>query len=365
MKRLSGRPWLAGWLVASFATIAAAEQAPVGVPLFVAPLPAVVAFAAAQKIPLEKIDLAAARVNEPAPGDSVTALVTLDESGRQRQWLIQLTAVKLSPTEQRDIERAKSKLTIEMFTSIGTDVRINSAPYPIEARTIGPFSSEQPATAASSHKPPEKRARALVIGGFLGLGLDRFCTAAPVLRHTTDQVDGAAQKLDWRAALKPFPDDVVAKNRPLAAAAGITPEDERSVFAGPLALRAFFNVAQKTPGLQEILLELLDKSSLAWSMLTHNGELKPDFVPDFAKIGAPFDSKWWGPDLPPACRCPLLILLNEKPSLETELIVTTPRPPLLNCGGVLGLVVAPVGNKTKQLTIRVLAGRRGESAGAP
>lgn len=351
-------PWLAAATVAS---VIAAEQPVVTISPFVPPSPAVVAFAAAQKIPLEQIDFAADGPAEPRPGDSVTALVTLYESERYRQWLIQLTAAKLTAAEQKQIENAKSKLTIEMFTSVGTAIRINSAPYPIEARTIGPFSSDEPAAPAKPFKPAEKRARALVIGGFLGLGLDRFCTGGQRLRRAAEQSDGAAQKLDWQAGLKPFPADVIAKNQPLAAAVGFTPEDERSIFAGPLALRAFFNVAQKTPGLQDILLELLDKSSLAWSMVTHNGDLKPSFKPDYSKIGIPVDSKAWSPALPPAYRCPMLILLNEKPSLEAELVVTAPQPPLLNCAGVIGMVVMPASNRTKHLIIRVLAGRRGES----
>lgn len=315
MKPLSGRPWLAGWLAASAAAFAFAEEhPPVAVQGFVPLLPAVTAYAAAQKIPLEQIDLAADRATEPKPGDTVTALVTLYEGERHRQWLVQLTAAKLTSAEQKEIEKAKSKLTIEMFTSVGTAIRINSAPYPIEARTIGPFASDQPAAPAKPFKPAEKRARALVIGGFLGLGLDRFCTGGQRLRRAAEQSDGAAQKLDWQSGLKPFPADIIAKNQPLAAAVGFTPEDERSIFAGPLALRAFFNVSQKTPGLRDILLELLDKSSLAWSMLTHNGDLKPGFKPDYAKIGAPVDLKAWSPGLAPAYRFPLLILLNESPA---------------------------------------------------
>jgi hypothetical protein len=121
--------WLTPWLVASAAAFAVEAEPPVapGSP-YTPPLPALARFAAAEKIPLEQINLATDGTTEPRPGDSVTALVTLYEGERYRQWLIQLTTVKLTPAEQREIEKSKSKLTIEMFTSVGTELRINSAP---------------------------------------------------------------------------------------------------------------------------------------------------------------------------------------------------------------------------------------------
>lgn len=351
--------------VLSCAALHAGELPATSASAYMPPLPAVVAFAAAQKIPLDQLELSNPGTTEARRGDCVTALVTLYEGEHYRQWIIQLTTVKLTAAEQRDIEKAKSRDELTMFSSVGNTLRINSVPYALEARTIGPFYGDQSATPSKSPKPAEMHARMLVSGGLLGLGLDRFCVGVQRLRQAAQPPGDAVHQLEWKTGMKPFPADVVAKNQPLAAAAGITPEDERSIFAGPMALLTFFNVAQKTPGLREILLELLNRSSLAWSILTHGGQLKPDFKPDGAALGSPVDSAAWDPNLPPAYRCPVLISLNEKPALAMELIVTAPRPPLLNCAGILGITVEPTGDKTKHLTIRVLAARRAEASTAP
>ena len=330
---------------------------------YVAPFPGVATFAQSQKIPLTGIEFRAAD-STSRDGDRIVALVTLSEGGRQRQWLVQLTSVPFTEEEKRQIERAKAKLALDMFTSAGTEVTLHSAPSAMEARTAGPFHDVPAGAVTKPAKVSEKRARTLVVGGFLGLGLDRFSRAARKLRQAVAAAaPPPAEKLEWKVAMQPFAPEVVARNRPLAEALDFTPDDERALFAGPLAIRAFFDVAQKTPGLQEILGELLDKSSLAWSLLTHGGKLVPDFKPDFEALGTPVNSSAWGSDLPALYRCPLLISLNEKPILRAELIATAPQPPLRNCAGIVGISVESASDETKFLTIRVLAADSGLAVG--
>ena len=327
-------------------------------PFAITPFPAVIATAEAQKIPLHGIALAAPG-SESQPGDIVVALVSLSEKDQERQWIVQLAAVPFSSDEQREYDKVKDKLVLNLYTSFGTEVRLGAALQVIEARTIGPFFPEGFRRTTKSAVSGDRRARALIGTGFLGLGLDRYATSLLKLKHLTDDPPAkpGTTKPSWKVAQTPFPAEIVAQNRPLASQNGFEPEDERSLLGGIAALGAFFDAVRQTPGLQDILSELPDKGSLAWSLITHGGQLKPNFIPDIASI-APVDSSSWSADLPPAYHCPLALTANDKPMLACDLIVTAPRPPLRNCGGIIGASVSPTGDRSKRLVIRVLAAGR-------
>jgi hypothetical protein len=321
--------------------------------LFIKPLPAVVNFAAAHGIPIERIETPDASF-DARPGDSVTALVTFADSEAKltKQWIIQLTTMKLTSAERQ----AKPADIPTMYSSTGTELRFEGMYSALDLRTIGPFQPDLPDSPGKAFTPSEKHARKLVNSGFLGLGFDQGCHAILKLNQAAREGQGG-KKLDWRVSDKPFPAEQIATARPLAEAIGFTPDDERSFVGCVPALFEFFNVAQKTPGLQEILSELLNKTSLAWSLLTNGGKLQLSLDLDPSGIRT-IDPARWGANLPPTCQLPFVISLNKKPVLKCELFGTAPYPPLLAGAGVIGLIVVPADKKTQLLQIRVLAARR-------
>ena len=351
--------WSAPALAGTLAAVAAAPPAATAQPSpYLAPLPAVSAFAAVQKIPVERVEVGP-EGTAPVAGDSITALLSLFENDHYRQWLLQLTTLELTTAERG----AKPPRPTVTYTSAGTEVRYGGARLALELRLVGPFRDDAPASPANPPAITDKHARSLVNAQLLGLGFDRACVVwSRLVSASKTGPDNAP--INLRFGPKPFPADRIAKDRALVDTLGITHDEERSLAGTSPALLAFFDEVQKTPGLREILTELLDKTSLAWSLLTHTGRLEPSF--DIQADGiSPIDPAKWGPNLPPAYRFPFRISLNEKPSLDCQLVVTAPRPPLLTSAGIIGIVVEPAGDKTKHLVIRVLASRRGQPAESP
>jgi hypothetical protein len=314
---------------------------------FLAPLPAIASYAAREKIPIEGID---PPVDAPRNqvGDSVVALVTLSDRGHFRQWLLRVNMVELTADE-----RHMPPPSPEVFhTSTGSKFQFETARVALSLKLVGPVRDDQ--RADGGKRPAEKQARALVSAGFLRLGFDR--AAAALMRVQAAEESG--RPFNFGIAGTPFPPDAVAKNKVVADAMGLTPEEEQAFAGVPPALFAFFDVVQKTPGLREILFEMLDKPSLAWTALTHRGKLNPSIESSGAATSA-VDTKKWGENLPAGYRLPISIMLNRKPALACKFIVTTPQAPLLASAGIIGLLVETPGNSERQLAIRLVAAKAG------
>jgi len=77
---------------------------------------------------------------------------------------------------------------------------------------------------------------------------------------------------------------------------------------------------------------------------------------------APADAAAWGvPTQPPVYYLPMGFLLNHRPGIRVSLAVTTPQPPLLGCGGILGILAEKPSQKETYLTVRVLSARLARS----
>lgn len=320
---------------------------------YVPPLPAVIAFAEKEKIPLDRIEVAANEADSRT-GDSVTALITLYEGDHYRQWLLRAATLDLPAAERA----AKPPPPMTLFLNTGAKFTFAGGRMALELRIAGPFRSGD-----SAGKIIDKRARALVNEEFLGLGFDRAAVAARSMA-AAGKDDPKKAKAGLSFSTKPFPADAIAKGREQMAGLALTSEDERSMAGISPALLAFFGVVKTTPGLSDILAELLDKASLAWSALTHGGKLDPDFNIDSQGISQ-IETAKWGPNLPPAFRFPFLVSLNKKPTLYCQLVVTSPRPPLRASAGIIGMIVGAPNDESKVLVLRLLAGRRAEAPPAP
>jgi len=324
---------LSGCLALSAPIFAApAPNSVTELPTALPPQSEVVTFARAHDIPLEGIE--APSLSEKARyGDAFTALVTLREGKTQRQWLTRFAVV------ERNAEERKQTIseTVTM-TMAGRETKFTATrDMALAIKTAGPF------VAGKKSPPSEKEARALTSPAFLQLGFDRVCRTLAQLAST-----GGSTTASPAAAAEKTPE--------------LSEEQMRS-FAGLFpTLTAFFGSIEKTPGLREILWDVVDKPSL-WSLAKHRG-ITPGFNLNGA-MGDSVDPAGWGVVTGTSLfQFGFELQLNGEPALLCTLFVTSPKPPLLASAGVLG-IVAESPDRKKRLDIRVLAAQRGrETAGA-
>ena len=319
----------------------AAEEAAPALELRLAPetpFPALREAARANQIPLDQID-SGVQTNLVRQGDSFTAVVALHSRRPQMQWLLFLQAVEPTPKEQKE----NQPHTFVTYNTLGHKIEFRSAPTPINLRTIGPFAE------AATKKWRDTTAHFVLDQDFLGLGLDQ--AAAAILRMYRSSTNGP-----FMSGTEAFGEDVLTRCRKANETWRITAAEERALAASYPALLSYFSTVQQTPELAEIVLKALDRPSL-WSMLWHAGISSTEFSWD-AKHLAPADSSGWQvPGRPAAYYCPMTLLLNHHPALDMTLVVTAPQPPLLTCGGVLGLLAEKPGDKQTYLTLRIVSAR--------
>ncbi len=153
----------------------------------------------------------------------------------------------------------------------------------------------------------------------------------------------------------PFSDAEIQHNRKSLGNIRLSPEEERALGGSCPALMSYLNIVQHTEHLKDILFQLVDLPSV-WSMVRHGGvnanlAIQQDHL-------ALADAAIWGLHDPrPLYDMPLLVELNKQPALKVTLTVTTPLPPLLACGGIVGFVAERPGDKETYLTVRVISAR--------
>lgn len=301
-------------------------------------------WAAGENIPLGGFDPLREDGAKARVGDTVVAVVSMQERQKPlRQWILTIESVELTPEERA----LKSPPGETMHTISGLKVRFESERQALALRLAGPFYGDERAAKLMV----DKRSRALVKADFLGLGLDR--TAQFLIRLRSS-------KLNYGISNNPFPPERVAKGKAEVEAAGLTPKDEEATAGFPLAMMAFFDVAQRTPGLDDLLFEMISKSSVVWSMVKSGGKLSPSFEAS-AKGAAEIALQRWEPPVP-GYLLPVQVTLNKKPLLNCVFTVTAPRPPLVTSAGVLKLVVGSTAYPDKVLAIEVLSAKHGAAA---
>lgn len=312
----------------------------------VVPCAAAMASAQSNKIPLSQID-ASVDGDALSPGDSITGLVTLHEKGaRQMQWLVYMEVVTASAKD--DIEKAPKPMVL--YTTMGNKFEFRSAPTVVNVRTLGPFLESGD---KRKLKAEDKNARFVLDKGFLSLGMERAAAAVLLFKD-------AKEHGNFGFAGKPFSDAEIAKGRRLAEVAHISNDDERALCGACPALLSYFNFAQHTPGLADIFFKVVDMPSV-WSMVRHVGvSVNLKFQTQQFRQADAF--AWEKSGHAPVYYFPMSLELNEQPALRLTLVVTSPKPPLLGCGGIVGMLAEKPGEKETYLTLRIVSARRTGSA---
>jgi len=304
---------------------------------------AAVEAARTNNIPIEGID-PPGEAGSLHPGDSVTALITLFEKrGQKSQWLLYVEAVE--PTAEEKARKPKKPPVC--YVGAGDKVEFAGARAPVSLRLLGPFVD-------ATNKAPKvenQKARITLEKGFLGIGLDE--AAAAFSRMRQNKLKGS-----YDSRPRPFTEAETAEGKKTIAALQLSLEEQRAIAGSQLALFSYFHLVQETPGLDGLFYKVVKLPSV-WSVVRHFGvsaslELKTEYV-------APTEASNW--NLMPQTPCytfPLALRVNEHPALIATLVVAPPRPPLLECGGIVGLLAEKPGDKQTYLILRIISARHGK-----
>jgi hypothetical protein len=312
----------------------------------VALFPAAKEAARTNQIPIAGID-PADQADTLKPGDSVTAQITIFEKrGTKSQWLLYVEAVE--PTAEEKARKSRGSAT--WYVGAGDKVTFAGSEAPVSLRLLGPF-------AEGTAKPPkmqDQRARITLDPGFLSIGLDEAAGAFHRMRQS--RLKGALQVRN-----RPFTEDEVAKGKKTISILQLSAKEQRAIAGSQLALMSYVHLVQETPGLDSLFYKVVKLPSV-WSVVRHLGvsvsvNLEKNYVAPTAV------SNW---NLEPETVCytfPLSLRVNDQLALLTTLVVAPPRPPLLQCGGIVGMLAEKPDDKNTYLLLRIISARHEKDKG--
>ncbi len=320
------------------------------------PAPAVQVAAQAAKMNLGGLAAPAAR-GPLQQGDQVTALLTLTEGKKAKQWVIELTVDELT-----EAERKRPFQSATLFTTTGHEFKYGGGRAALKIRILGPLD----ATGGGQKKekiPAIQERRITVSADYLALGLDQVAAGNarlaalqkqnPKLKAGPYSISDTPHLPATLAAEKAKPKDGIIENT----------EAEARAFGGAmLALQEFFTTAQRTPGLQDVLMSVLDVPW--WAIVRNGGKLEIDF--NNLPLVLPIPAADWG--LPKEERVEgvaYLMGLNGKPTLLVLMAVTAPRPPLMAGAGIVGFAACAPNGKGPMLTMEIVSSRAAEEQMQP
>lgn len=275
------------------------------------------------------------------PGDGLIALVTLTDGAELKQWVILLETVL--PTEK---ERKLPERRMRFFSGTGYEFRFGSSRAALELRVLGPF-------AKGSRRSDSKNQRVVVSADYLALGLDRMPAAMERVRAAMAN-NPALPRGGLEFAERPFPPSQHAASRKAAESVGLMEADERAAAGTAVALIEFFQIAMRTPGLQEVLKSVLD---VPWWSIVSSGGKMPGIGFDGLRFSKKLSVSPWGlPASVEVYASPWLLRLNGEPALLFQLAVTRPRPPLLVSAGIVGFAAGRPDGKGPTLTLQIVSG---------
>jgi hypothetical protein len=335
-----------GWTALVSVSLGATQTAPDFSKLDSIPLhPGLIEAARTNHISIDRMD-APTNTGKLNLGDSITALITLCKKAEPTsQWLLHFEAVAPGPNDKP----AKPEDPLVLYASTGKKMEFTSSPSWVELRTLGPF-----ADGVGKKKPPvmrDERARFTLDEAFLALGMDR--AAAAVIRiHHAREAKLITNGLLTISDAPPSPDHA-RQGKEWADLIHLTDDEQRALAGACPAMMSYFGVVEETPHLEGMMLKVVDLPSV-WSIVGHFG-VKADLDIDSEHF-APADPAAWGvPTHPPIYYLPMGFRLNNHPALRVTLVVTTPQPPLLACGGIVGLLAEKISEKETYLTVRILS----------
>lgn len=264
-------------------------------------------------------------------GDAVIALITLWSKDRQKQWLVRFEIDAMTEQEKKTVN---GQLTAKVSLQGGESWEFSDKPtLALNIRTLGPYvlAPANPKTAAKD--ATDKATRAFVNEELLALGLNRSAWIQLETKRT-----GRSD---------------IASSLPIA--------DQKAGAAGLISLLQFFLMAQRIPGLSEIMREVVDLPSV-WTIVKSMGKISPNFTEGNTTVAA-LDPAGWGLPARPLYRFPFGLGINGKPCVNSAFFVIAPEPPLLTTAGILGFTAESPSRKDRRMLVQIVATERGTAAG--
>lgn len=288
------------------------------------PCPVLLEAAITNHIAMTQVD-PPSTTNTLRDGDSATFLGTLVLKTNRTQWLLHVEAASLAPKDKLTIK--PEPFVVHMF---GTAMSFESKPVPAKLLMLGPFAVAETSKPLKSKKGIDS---CWLDESFLGVGLDQ---AAAVIMH------------EMKAK---------SENGPITNATAKLTDAEKRALAGSIpALTSYLQIVQHTEGLNDLLLKLVKVPSV-WSIVRHGGVNASLF---FGKEAYPANPADWNlPVSAPVYYLPAALNINGQLGLKVTFVVTTPHPPLLICGGVIGVLAEKPGDNETYMTLRVISARLG------
>jgi hypothetical protein len=301
-------------------------------------------------VPLGGFDTANAP-SELREGDKIVALVDHLDDKRHRQWLVLLAPRNLSE-EEKTIPQPKD---VRMHTSLGHAFDYTGRNAMIAIRCLGPYQLDE--------RNPARRARdqwsgTMVNDAFLRLGFDTSCRMWLRIDALAREVAARENRtLEFNLSVNsaPFTAGALAqapKSDPTLAPS----ETEERAFGGSfLALMSFFNIAMRTPGLDDVLASVVD---MPWLSLIGRFGRAPAVNIAWQQPVRTLKPEDWGlPADTPLYAQPFLVKLNGRPALQCQIAVRSPQLPFLASAGIVGIAAERPDGKGPKLSIRVIAAR--------
>ncbi len=304
------------------------------------------AIAGREGFPVADVEVGSAEA-VPRPGDTVSALVSLasfDGRLRPKQWMIRL---RLDSLGNEGVSRDAT-----YHTNAGDTFVFRSATTAMELETMGPVLADSgPGT-----RVERRRTRIAVNTDFLTLNLNR--TARVLFRLKEQEQKNPGLKYDLSAGPAPFPAGDWDASRRKLDALGLTLDDRRS-FTGSLpALMQFLDIVRRTPGLQDILLQVLDKPSVI-DVFRHGGKADINFNFIGGGPSGGRENFWTGAPDREFGGMAFELGVFGKPVLDVALFLTPPTPPLEVSAGILGVVAWSPSKPDTYVVVRALSTHAG------
>ena len=217
----------------------------------VAPLAALVEFAAGRHIPIAGITVAGEGAT-PRKGDAATLLVTLFDGRLERQWLARLEADDLTADERQ----MKPLPEGVMFSGTGRTWRYPVSRTALNVVFIGPFFQAM----APGYVPREKHERVLTSPEYLSCGLDQYCRVEMSYRQ---RLKDAGIRDAWIGYWSvPGSADIIKMGQRVAAQINFTPDEDRIRTEGGFPVVSFVEIATEIPAFKSVLVHVLDMPSV-------------------------------------------------------------------------------------------------------
>jgi hypothetical protein len=292
--------------------------------------------------PIAGIPLQAAASGLDGSAVALVSLTSLDGRGAPMQWVVRMA---LSGSARGP--GAPSPRDVTRYTNVGDTFVYHSADTAAMDLDI----------LAPTEVPAAIHNRASVSPDFLVLDLLRAAEVVRRLHEVAATIPGVPYGFDSR--LEPYSEAEVAAGRHRLAKFKLSVGERRSFTGSILALAEFFQVIQATPGLDRILLEVIEKPGIM-DVVRHAGQPGLGFMAIYANKVDTGDLFWRdGEPRVPTDLFAINVIAFGRPVLTIALVVAAPVPPLGVTAGVLGAVAWGPDHPDRVIAVRLLAARPG------